>query len=471
MRNRILLYCLAAVCISGIFSSCQDDLNEIGGSVAGGEVNISIDSLGYKLEGKSIATPVIDARSTTNLLGRLSVPEYGDLKCTFVSRLMAAQAMKLSDTIIADSVSGMKMIMQVPRGQITGDSLAPQQLKVYKLTKQLPDSITNQFDPTGYYDHSNPLGTYNFTMSAISQGDSAFYRNTTLKLPIQLPKEMALDVFKEYRENPETFAWPQTFAKYFPGIYVESSFGRGCVANISDITFNLYYRYGANRVVTTDSASVVRRVSLTDSATVFSTSPIVLNSNNISLKISEHIINMVNEGKVVIQSPAGYNARIKFPAQEIVDRYNENKSNMAVINNLSFTLPVDMIKNNHGITAPPYLLMIKADKLDEFFEKNKVPDNKTSFWGSYSNAVKGYTFTTMREYIVELINSGEPVKEEDMDFILVPVDITTETSGQTSSKSTTFVTSCTPYFARPTMCEVDLKNAKIKFTYSTQQIY
>lgn len=470
MKNKFLQYLALAASILTVFStSCQDDLNSIGESVANGEVNIEIDSLGFILEGKSVACPVIDARTTTNLLGRLSVPEYGDLKCTFVTRLMAAQAMRLSDTIIADSVSGMKMHIQIPRGQITGDSLAPQQLKVYKLTRQLPDSITNQFDPTGYYDPSSPLGSYNFTLSAISQGDSAFYRNTTLKLPISLPKQMAIDVFKEYREKPETFAWPSTFAKYFPGIYVETSFGRGCVANISDIAFNLYYRYGANRVVKVDSTSTVRRVSLTDSVTIFSTSPIVLSSNNISLNVSDHIKNMVDNGDVILQTPAGYNARIKFPAQEIIDRYNENKSNMAVINNLSFTLPVDMIKNDHGISAPPYLLMIKAKEIEEFFAKNKVPDNKSSFWGSYSNSVKGYNFTTMRDYIVDLVNSGQQVKEEDMDFMIVPVEITIETSDQSTSQS--FVTSCTPYLARPTMCKIDLKNAKIKFTYSTQKIY
>ena len=69
-------------------TSCEDNLSDIGNSIAKGEVVISIDSVGFKLNGHSVEAPVIDSRSTTNLLGRLSVPEYGDLQCSFVSRLM-----------------------------------------------------------------------------------------------------------------------------------------------------------------------------------------------------------------------------------------------------------------------------------------------------------------------------------------------------------------------------------------------
>lgn len=49
-------------------------------------------------------------------------------------------------------VDSMKLVLSVPRGQLTGDSLAPQQLRAFQLSKSLPLDINNTFDPTGYYD-------------------------------------------------------------------------------------------------------------------------------------------------------------------------------------------------------------------------------------------------------------------------------------------------------------------------------
>ena len=50
----------AAMALPILATSCEDNLSDIGNSLAKGEVVISIDSVGFKLKGHSVEAPVID---------------------------------------------------------------------------------------------------------------------------------------------------------------------------------------------------------------------------------------------------------------------------------------------------------------------------------------------------------------------------------------------------------------------------
>lgn len=468
-KNKFLtVMAAAAVSCTAMLSSCEDDISQIGPSLVKGEVVINIDSVGFKLNGHSVETPVIDSRDTTNLLGRLSVPEYGDLRCSFVSRMMCATALGIPDSIKTDSVSAFVMKLNIPRGRCVGDTLAPQKLKVYELTKQLPSDITSAFNPEGYYEPSSLMGSSTYTLSHVAGSDSAYMKQKMITIAIPLNKKKGREIFNTYRNNPEVFSWPQTFAEYFPGIYVENSFGRGAVANISNVVFNLYYRHAITAKVYEDSVYVDKRIIKTDSVSIFSTAPEVLSSNNISFTPSKSVTEAVGRGEVLLVAPAGYNVDITFPTQEIVDQYWKSSGNISVVNNLTLTLPASEVDNDYDIGVPPNLLLVKTKDLAEFFSKNKVPDNVSSFVAAYSETDKSYTFSSMRSYLMPLIESGEPVSAEDMEFTIVPVAITREKSSNSSASSV--IVSCVPYIARPTMCRFNLDNAKIKFTYSQQQI-
>ena len=116
--------------------------------------------------------------------------------------------------------------------------------------------------------------------------------------------------------------------------------------------------------------------------------------------------------------------------------------------------------------------MVKTSELDDFFAEGKIPDNKSSFYGAYSTITGGYHFATMRDYIVDLKAKGENnITEEDVSFTLVPVNVTTEEyTNPYTSEVTIVVTNVLPYIVKPTMVELDTKNAVIVFTYSNQII-
>ena len=486
-------------------ASCEDTVSPVGGELASGEVQIALDSLiwdgseQYIYRGDSklkVVCPKIsystefddkvDTRSTTNLLGRISVPEYGDLNCSFVSRLMCVNKIDIPDSIPIEQIDSMKLILSVQRGALTGDSLAPQQLKVFRLTKSLPMDIDNRFDPTGYYNPEDPLGSRSFTLSALGMNDSLYRTRTYVSIDIPLPREMAVETVNAYRDEKirSVFAWPQTFEQYFHGIYVEPSFGRGCVANISSTDFVIFYSYKQQETTTVDDKPTVTVKTKVGATAVFATSPIVLSSNNINYRPAQLLNTLAADNEALVTTPGGYRVNLRFPGSELLDIYRSSQSKLAVVSDLSFSIPAEEIKNDYGLTPPPYLIMVKTSKLADFLANNSLPDNKDSFWAEYKSDLKRYTFSSMRNYMLELIENG--VKDDNLDFTIIPANLVFEEEqttnnyssiyysmlgyASTSSSGNKYLTKCTPYILSPTMCRLRIDQARTIFTYSLQQM-
>lgn len=451
-------------------SSCEDSTSVIGSSLINGEVTITVDTLEMKVTAQSIYEPDFDSRSQSKLLGRINVPEYGSLDCSFVSQLLTATKMNIPDSITVNDIDSLRMVLKVPRGSLTGDSLAPQQLKVYALTRQIPSDIVSNFDPTGYYDPKAPIGVKSYTLSALSLNDSLFKLGSDINIPVMMPQIYAKQLFTQYRENPSIFQWPQEFAKKYPGIYVEQNFGNGCIGLISNLEFYLYWHYDKQvyqKKEDSDEYHYVPQLAR-DSVCLLSSRPEVLSANCVTYKVSDYLQNLANNNKSIITTPGGYHVNVHFPAKELLKKYEKDLYTTAVVSKLTFEIPAKAVKNDFGLEAAPHLLMVKSSEREEFFRENKVPDGITSFYAKYDTDTESYTFTGMREYIMNIINQNK-VEEEDVEFSLIPVIVSTEVVEGYSS-STTYVTGCSPYIGRPTVTELDTDHAIICFTYSRQTI-
>lgn len=474
MKIKLLALSLVAL-VSSLLISCQDDMSSQGSSLIKGEVTITVDSIPTFVPARSVTNNAYDSRSVTKLLGRINVPEYGSLNCSLLTQLYPSPSLNINDTIPESQIDSIKLIAEVPRGSLTGDSLAPQQMKVYRLNRQLPADIVNSVNPIDYYNPDDPdalIGSQTYALTALNKSDSAFIKNPYISIKMPLPREKALECVRKYRTDPSIFQWPQTFAQQFPGIYLQPSFGNGCIGNIQNIRIFLYYHNNATVNVKDEETeeTVSKIVTVKDSTCVFTSAPEVISSNVIDLKLSDNITNIIAEGKSVITTPGGYIVDIDFPAQEIIDKYKANNSMLTVISNLSMEIPAKEIENDYGIKVAPYLLMIKKTEIDNFFNNNLVPDEVTSFYAPYDKDTKSYSFKAMRTYILNLINSGKELTPEDTEFSLIPVDLTTESVEQYGGGYITYVIRCSNYIAKPTMTILDTDNAIINFTYSKQEI-
>lgn len=449
--------------------SCENNLSEIGGTLAKGEVSIYVDELVYDLQGQSVEMDRFDSRASTNLLGCLSTPEYGDLDCSYVTRLLPTPYLGFPASVPEEDVDSMKIVITVPRGSLAGDSLAPQQLSVYRLNRQLPDDIDNTFDPSQYYDKADLIATKNYTLSALALPFDKFAKDKVIELRMPLPREYALDVVRKYRTEPEIFQWPSSFADWIPGLYVKHTFGRGCVANVTQTKSLIYYHYTTTQSVLEDGAYVSKEVVVADSVCNFVTSPAVLSGNSILYRPSPSLKQLA-ASETLLTSPGGYMARFRFPAEDILNHLNGVDKSLTVIANLTMAIPAEKIPGKVDIGVPPHLLMVPSARIDDFFANGELPDDKTTFWASYNSDEGRYNFTSLREFISDMSKLPN-LDGVDMDYSLIPVLIGTEIITDSYGNATgTKVVSCTPYMAAPTMVRLRTDIGRFIFTFSRQTL-
>ncbi len=471
LRRGAVASLIAPALLALATAACDDDISGIGSSLTTGEVSITVDSLAVQIQARSVFEDAFDSRGAVTLLGSLYAEPFGSLSCSYVARLIPATSLDIPDSITASHIDSLRIMVRVPRGALAGDSLAPQQLRVYALNRQLPADIRSDFDPAGYYDPKAPLGSRSYTLSVLGATDSVFRKLEVFNIPVTLPREDAVKVFNAYRAGDPAFGWPQTFAQSMPGIYVEPSFGTGAVADVGNTTFVLYYHYTTVENVVDEDKNVTKVTKNNVGAVpVFTTGPEVLSASRVKYTPSPTVKAMVEAGRNIITTPGGYTVRLRLPMEQVLDKYNTNVSALTLINNLSVTLPVHQIENDYGLKPPKYLLMVKSTEADAFFRDMKVPDGKTSFYAQYDSVQSAYSFSSMRDYVIDMASKSR-ITDEDCTFSVIPVTVTAETYYDTEQYVTkTDITSCQRYFSLPTLCELDTRNAMIVFTYSSQTI-
>lgn len=454
-------------------TACEEETTSIGSSISSGEVSITVDTFFFNLKAQPVEIESFDSKTGNLLIGNIQTEGYGNLSCSFVTRLMCSPNLQIPDSLFSPArVDSCKLILGADRNGIIGDSLAPQRLAVYPLIKQLPSDISNNFDPEGYYDPAAPLASRSYTVSAVAEKDTNFYQNTFVELSVDLPLEFGKEIFRKYKEEPEIFAWPQTMAqKFLPGLFVKSTFGNGCIANITSAYVAVFYYNLATTTSVNGKDTVIKQTHVRNIAFPFTVSPEVLSSNNIKYTPSRIIRekNSEGQGEVVISTPGGYIAQYDFPIQPLIDRFYEKNTHLSTVNELLLYIPAEPFDEESGIGVAQNLLMVKASEYEEFFEKNKTPDNLSSFTGVYDSKNNRYYFTTLRNYFLQLVKKDK-ITKEDLEFIIVPVEITTESVNSYYGDPTTYVTKCVPYTSKPTLTLLKTDEAMVTFSFSTQMI-
>lgn len=473
MRKILFALLFALVELVG-FESCTDDV--IGTTISDIHSAV-IEDASFVITGVSVRNQHLRSRSSIQLIGKVSADGYGTLTSDVVAQFMPTTTI---DTVGvhggAEWVDSCFLVMRVSPSDVIGDKMAPMRMSVYKLTKQLPNPIYTDFDPTGYYNSDELMGSVAYSANDMtlmteytSSGSSSSYYE--IKVPVSV--NYARDFFNEYKSNPSTFKSPTAFASYFPGIFIKNSYGEGHVMNFYDIEFVSYYRKYEKLDETTDT------IYPANTQSYMAVTPEVVYNNNIFLDAAPSVLSMIDNGDAIVMGPAGYEVQANFPIQEIIDRYKaDSKDALTVINGLTLEIPVSEITNKYGIAPPKYLLMVKESYRDTFFDKDELTNNKDAFYAEYNDQENIYVFSGLRDYVLDIIkNHGGIASESDMKFVIMPIDVTkyTNTSSSyyyyTSSATSEVVTKIAPAVSRPCMAKLDLKEAKITLTYSKQTLY
>lgn len=435
----------------------------------------------FKVSGRTVANTSLPARTLTQLLGNINADNYGTLSADFVSQMMPAWPLDTA-YVSENEIDSCLFVMRLPIGGYTGDSVTPMRATVYKLTKPLPRPISSSFDPTGYYDQNNPLGSTSYTATALQSDsladvlDGSDYQYREIK--VNVDRSVAVDIFRKFKQDPEIFRDPATFEEFFPGIYVTTSFGNGRVVNIYDTEFVVYCR------------RIIKEADIDTTYTInrsyMGSTEEVLSNNNVRLDISESVRQMVADGDAIIQTPAAYDVELNLPVQEILDRFKNDTDAQTVFNSVSLEIPAVELVNSRSIAPPEYLLLIPADRKNKFLSETNVPDDVTSFYAQYDATNDCYTFSEMRQYFLKLLEEKNGIADpEDCLFSLTPIDVLFDESSSStgynyinyyyylyygyypsSSSSASSPIEVLPAMERPSIVKLDLENANLRLYYS-----
>lgn len=471
---KVFRFLPVAIALALGISSCGDENSLIGSSIVDTDLEIVVDSSFQKMiTAESIPNDSVVGRTITQLIGRISIPGYGKLETDFLTQFMSASTF---DTVGVDRLDSLVLYLSYNTESFTGDSLAPMQLSVYPLEKQLQSPVYSSIDPADYYNaQSAPIALKSYNASFLGLPDS-LVKLGYKTIRVKLPDAMAEQFFEKYKTDPLIFSSPSRFTQYFPGFYVKTSYGSGCVVNVQNSVMNLHY---TKTTVINDKDSTYA-----STQTLMAVTPEIATGNHIKLEIDPAIESGIAAGRVYLVTPAGLNVLLHFPTREIVRSFEESvgaggSTIQGLINSLILEVPLkELPKSSYKLEPPQFLLFVRKSELQKFFEKKELADNVRSFYAEYNSDTRKYSFTGLRTFLNDVIEKkrqGTEITDADEEIVLVPVSVYSETVSSGSSyyyysyNEQEVVTDIVPYISAPALAEIDMNNIRLQLTYSRQK--
>lgn len=412
--------------------SCDDSLKNLGFTIQpdSDRITVGVDSLFIKARTVSVDSLLPNgmyAKTKKPDLGVYKDSIFGTIKSDYVGEFYYPEGNNFPEGAIIDSVK-----VAIFYNSWKGDSLAPINLSIYEITKNLPVSSQHtKFDPTAYVDISKPLGKTNFTAGNIEvplseRQQSDYYHRAFVNLPKSIG-ERILDLSKTIK-NLDT----DSFKKYFKGLYLTTSFGSGSILRVDHTYLYLHFHYLDKK------GSSTKQDTIRTGNMILNTTPEVIQINQIVNK-NDKLLEK-NDDYAFIKSPAGVFTEIIFPFSEKASKLNNQALNLA-----KFTVAAlpETDSRKYKLDPSPYLLLVNKDDMKEFFEKRKVPDNITSFYAQFDPTTYTYNFGNLSA-MVNFYKEKNEGKVIDLTYLLVPIELEISTNSQGQSSIAAVFNQMTP---------------------------
>lgn len=233
-----------------------------------------------------------------------------------------------------------------------------------------------------------------------------------------MPNEIGTRIIQQYYANPADFENSEVFINnVFKGIYVKNSQGDGTLINVYrtrlEVAFSHYIK-----------SSSGEKDSIETLFTPFYSNKEVLQLNKFDN--GDLTPYMSNTDATYIKTPAGIFTEVELPIDEIMEECAGDTLNSVKIEFAGFRAD-----ENNDFNPPTTLLMVRKKDMTEFFEKNKVCDNITSFYATITSNSNRYTFGNIAKLIKHCYSEYE-AGEADADWekvVLIPINAITDGYG------------------------------------------
>lgn len=434
--------------------SCDDQTSGLGGSLTPQDdiITVSNDSC-FAVSRTIKANDSLIVMSTQCLLGRFTEEYSGSkLESGFLTQVGCMENFYLADSVYGigdhvfpqwflDKIAGEKPYYANLKLYYTGyfgDPANPIRIEVYPIDSMLDANLRYypDVDPKLYYDsQSQPLATIAVSGRNLQNSDSI--RSLTGYNPsitIPLPDSVAKTILEAYF-NPDTkhyFNDSKSFMQNLcKGFYVRCSQGDGTMLYIDRTILEVNFKF----IGFDDDDEPVLESLIAE----FPGNSEVLQLNCFKWTGLED--NLSDNSSTWIRSPFGILTEITLPIDEMKD--NDYVLNAAQLRLSTSVTPSSQYKPS----VPTYLLLIRKDKVQDFFSMNSTTDNTESFVAVYSSKYGTYTYDNIAAMVEKMYgdrsdwikeNNGstdayESVRPDWNKVVLIPVNANLSSTGSVIS--------------------------------------
>ncbi|MDR1783990.1 MAG: DUF4270 domain-containing protein [Dysgonamonadaceae bacterium] len=453
MKTKVLFLLLI---LAHLIISCEDDYSKIGVSIQPDENRINIFDTTVTITTETVKMDSVYAKTVNGFLGDYYDPAYGSVKAGYVCQFYPSVGITYPDSVIDGKIDS--VILQISYYTCFGDSLTPMEASVYKVNKPLVKTYYTNSNPAEFCDMTKPFAKYGYTARNLSVSDSLLQATSYLHwISIPLDKQFGQAYFEQYKNGG--LRTVEDFLQFCPGFYITSSYGTGSLIAVDGTEIRVFYRresVSRNYDDTADSTIII------SSYASFPVTKEVIQLNTFENKFDSFLL-QPDPAKTYIKSPAGIITKITIPTKEIYKGIGKKKFSSV---NLSLkALPPDSWEYSFGfpgggaISSSHYakLLLIEPDSVKNFFEKQQVANNTTSYSTTFSSSTYTYDFANIANVVQ---NAIEKAPDKDLELYLIPV-LTTYTS-QSYNYSYYDVDYLTSYYLYPSGVALSKDNLKVR---------
>jgi hypothetical protein len=420
-----------------ILASCDGDVINAGASTLDETDDIRVLSDTFPLTSSLEACSAISLTPDSFLLGECET-HFGNLRADILTQLACPEGFEYPsiETAVIDSVC-----LYLYYRTWYGDGKSPLGITVYEMDKStLPSSILNldslKLDDYCSMDAKSKVISSSHVIIPAIRTDSAYL--SASQTYISCVRMRLTDDFAKRFFQARDFSSQEAFNNQFKGLYIRTDFGGSSVLYISDIVMTAYYHFTMARPGVEDSVIY--------DAKAFYANEEVRQVNRYVYPDREAILQDYNNAPSAadtsyIVSPANIYTQLSVDwssiHQQISDRCSTddyriyvNKANLTV--DVIYSDSITDRPRDNWETPATYMMLIKKENFKDFFAKNETPTDTTAIVAtltatadSLSNISYTYTYD-LSDMLTQQLHSDNQV--ETLDFMLVPVSVTTNTS-------------------------------------------
>ena len=440
MKLKAITY---SIFISLAFIACNDNISPVGLEIQpdSDKINVRTDTISF-----TSSTQMIDSifiKTSETCLGSFDDPVYGNIRYSYLCNFYTAPDGVFGNVIDdrIDSVVLRLLYYGYAGTGFVGDSLTPMEATVREVIKPLGKNFYSNIDPAEYIDENAPAwAKKTYTSRNMNVTDSVYLLGGYRSVDFKLPNTVGEKIYNEWKRSggKETFAELDSFFVFFPGVYIESTFGSGNILSIDRTYLQIYYQTHIMRNVSGEIDSLVTRYALFDSS-----------EEAIQLNIIDKIENREKEQQLVsvdngtyLKTPSGVVTQLEISLQDIVNKIGDDR----IFNNVKFTLEIEELPAwEYTLSIPKTVLLISPDSIKPFFEEARLADNRYSYY-AYLPESSAYRYdfgnisTLIQNSIKKLNEENTPQNQwPPLKLWVIPVTVKAF-DGSTSSITTNYFT-------------------------------